>query len=185
MLKSISLALAVLTLSLLFAPAAFAHARFDHSTPSPGQVLSAPPTAIDIFTAQDMRKITGANTISVQGPDGSQVDNGNTVVDDSNRRHYSVGLKANLPPGRYVVSFKTLSDEDGEADHGQFAFYLGVQPTDAQKAQDASLQITSQSDEPASSSHTGLIIGIGVAVVIVIAIGGGWILMRRRSAPGG
>src|SRR5579864_8501234 len=106
-----------------------------------------------------MRKISGANVITVTGPDGSQVDDGNTVIDDSNRLHFSVGLKPNLPAGRYLVSFKTLSDQDGEMDHGSYAFYVGVQPTAAQLAQDKTLTLTSQAADvtPKSSSHTGLI----------------------------
>src|SRR5579875_961044 len=138
---------------------ALAHARYDHSTPSPGQVVATSSPAVDIYTAQDMRKIAGANVITVVGPDGKQADTGNTVVDDSNRRHLSVGLQPNLPPGRYVVSFKTLSDQDGEADHGQFAFYVQTPPTAEQKAADAKLPLTTDTDDADAdaqpASHTG------------------------------
>jgi methionine-rich copper-binding protein CopC len=161
-----------------------AHARFDHATPSPGQVLTTAPARVDIFTAQDMRKTAGANDIAVAGPDNSRVDDGNTVVDDANRRHFSVGLKPNLPNGRYLVSFKTLSDEDGEADHGQYAFYIGAQPTAQQVADDKKLTQTAKTDAAPSSSHTGLYVGIAVAVVVIalLLIGGAIAMMRRRRS---
>lgn len=174
-------------LALAGVGAALAHARFDHSTPSPGQVLQTAPARIDIYTVQDMRKISGANVITVSGPNGAQVDDGNTVVDDANRLHVSVGLKPNLPSGRYLVNFKTLSDQDGEMDHGSYAFYIGTQPTIAQKDQDQKLALTSQAEDvtPTSSSHTGLIIIIVIIVVILLALlaTGVTLARRRRSGP--
>lgn len=168
-------------LGLYQASGVLAHARYDHSTPSPGQVLSSSPAQVEIFVAENMRKIPGANQISVTGPDGSQVDDGNTVVDDSNRQHLSVGLKPDLASGRYVVSFKTLSDADGDADHGQFAFYVGTQPTPAQKTQDARLALTADTEQSSTGPSTGLMIGVVIAAVVVLAIvGGGWTMLRRR-----
>jgi len=159
-----------------------AHARYDHSTPSPGQVVATSPPAVDIFTAQDMRKTTGADEITVTDPNQNRVDTGNSVVDDSNRRHLSVGLQPNLPPGRYLVAFKTLSDEDGEADHGQFAFYVGAPPTSDQKAADAKLALTTATeDEAPPPSHTGLYTAIAVVVaLLILAIIGGFTWTRRR-----
>jgi methionine-rich copper-binding protein CopC len=161
---------------------ALAHARFDHSTPGPGEVLTAATSKVDIFTAQDMRKTAGSNQITVTGPDGSRADDGTTTVDDSNRRHFSAGLKQGLPSGRYVVSFQTLSDEDAEADHGSFAFYVGARPTSDQKAQDAKLTLTAKSDEAPPQSHTGLSIAIAiVAAVVLLAIAGAGTLLRGRN----
>src|SRR6266487_2176031 len=141
---------ALAALAITLPAGAFAHARYDHSTPSPGQVVSTSPPLVDIFTAQDMRRTPGADEITVTGPNNERVDTGNSVVDDANRRHLSVGLKPNLPPGRYVVSFKTLSDEDGEADQGQFAFYVGAPPTNDQKAADAKLALSTATEDQAS-----------------------------------
>lgn len=176
-------AVAVVTIVIGQAAVAAAHARFDHSTPNPGQVVQTNPPRVDIYTAQDMRKLAGANDIMVTGSDGARVDDGTTVVDDSDRRHFSVGLKGNLPPGRYVVSFKTLSDEDGENDQGAFAFYVGTPPTDAQRAADQKLTLTSKSEETESASHTGLYIGIAVVVAVLLVAGiGGLTWWRRRAA---
>lgn len=170
-----------LSLGLLTTLPALAHARFDHSTPSPEQVLSTSPPAVEIFTVQEMRKTAGANQITVTGPNG-RVDNNITVVDDSNRKHFSVGMQPNQNPGRYLVDFTTLSDEDGEQDHGQFAFYVGAPPTADQRAEDAKLLLTAKTDEARAPSRTGLYTAIGVVIaLIVVAVWAGVYVRRSRT----
>ncbi len=182
---------AALVAVVLSAPAALAHARYDHSTPAQGQVVQTAPAQVDIYTAQDMKKQAGADEITVERNDsansgGQVVSTGATTVDDNNRRHFFVALQPNLPAGRYVVSFKNISDEDGEADHGQFAFYVGTGPTAAQAALDKQLAITAQDEDTKhSDSHTGLIILIVVAAIVVLALiaTGLFIRQRRRRTP--
>jgi methionine-rich copper-binding protein CopC len=183
----LALAAAAAALVLAAIPAGiFAHARYDHSNPTPGQVVATSPPAVDIYTAQDMRKTAGADVITVTDAAQNHVDTGNTVVDDANRRHFSVGLQPNLPPGRYLVVFKTLSDQDGEADSGQFAFYVGAPPTADQQAADAKLALTTDTgdtDSQTPTSHTGLAIAIAVVVaLIVVAAIGGFTWTRRRKS---
>ncbi len=169
--------------ALLGVAIAAAHARYDHSIPAQGAVVQTPPARVDIFTVQEMKKEQGADEITVTDASNNRVDSGDTAVDDNDRKHFSVGLKPNLAPGRYLVSFKNVSDEDGEADSGRFAFYVGTAPTAAQTAADAKLSITSKKDETAKSdSHTGLIITIIVIVLVVLAIlivAGLWYRRRR------
>jgi methionine-rich copper-binding protein CopC len=154
--------------------------------PNPGQVLATSLPAIDIYTAQDMRKTAGANVITVTDAAQNRVDTGNTVVDDANRMHFSVGLQPNLSPGRYLVAFKTLSDQDGEADSGQFAFYVGAPPTSDQQAADSKLALTTDTGDTAAESapsHTGLTIGIALAIALaVLVIIGGFTWTRRRKS---
>lgn len=181
---------------VLTSAVASAHARFDHSTPMPGQVLTSSPTSVDIYTEQDMQKTAGAYGITVMrddaGTPGPAVDNGTTVMDDANRKHFSVALQPNLPPGRYLVSFHNVSDEDGDADHGQFAFYIGAGPTAAQQALDSKLQISSAvapTPAPATAaaasgaSHTGVyvaIVAVGVAVLVIVGALFAWSRRTRR-----
>jgi methionine-rich copper-binding protein CopC len=181
------IAVAAIAILLALGPSrVLAHARFDHSTPSPGQVLATSPPAVDIYTVQDLRKTADADVITVVDAAQNRVDTGNTVVDDSNRRHFSVGLQPNLPPGRYLVAFKTLSDQDGEADSGQFAFYVGAPPKADQQATDAKLAVTSKApdaDSEAPASHTGLAIAIAVVAALVVAgVIGGFTWTRRRKS---
>ena len=181
----VSAFLLVALCSLIGVAVAMAHSRYDHSTPGQGEVVQTSPPRVDIYTVQEMAKQQGAYAITVErndsGTPGQRVDTGDTVIDDANRKHFSVGLQPNQQPGRYVVSFKNVSDQDGEADHGQFAFYVGTGPTAAQKALDAKLQITSKS-ETTSTSHTGLIISIaaGIAVLVLLAGGALWYARRPR-----
>lgn len=185
--------LLIAALTLTRASTAEAHAHYSHSQPAIGEVLQTVPAEIDIYTDSDMRKLAGGNVIMVTGPDGSEVDNGNTVVDDTNRQHFSIGLQPNLPNGRYVVSFKTLSDLDGDTDGGKFAFYVGAGPTAAQKQLDATLNgpvytpPAGSQASPGTSSSSGfhgvaLIVAVVVAVALVLLAGGGALLRRRRVA---
>jgi copper resistance protein C len=176
--------LAILLAFTTLAPGiALAHAHYDHSTPAIGQVMATAPARVDIYTDSEMRKLAGKNWIQVTGPGGNRVDEENTVVDDANRQHFSVGLQPNLPPGRYVVSFQTLSDVDGDTDGGHFAFYVGNGPTEAQKALDAQL---SGAPPVAGSTSAGpntiaIVVG-GVAAVLILLAAGGFALRRRKSA---
>jgi methionine-rich copper-binding protein CopC len=180
----------LLTVALVLGCAAIAeaHAHYASSQPAIGQVLQTAPARIDIYTDSDMRKAAGANVIMVTGPDGSRVDDGNTVVDDANRQHFSVGLQPNLPNGRYVVSFQTLSDVDGDTDHGRFAFYVGAGPTAAQQQLDANLNgpITTvssgaQTTSAGSSRFGGTALVAAAAILVLILLAGGGMLLRRRT----
>jgi copper resistance protein C len=182
---AVALVFATVAFSFTTTGRAFAHAHYDHSTPSIGQVLAAAPQRIDIYTDSEMRKLADANHISVTAADGSAVDDGITVLDDANRQHFSVGLQPNLPEGRYVVSFKTLSDVDGDTDSGKFSFYVGAGPTDAQKQLDATLngQPVTIANPPsnAGSPPVALIAGGGVLALVAIAAGIVALSLRRRS----
>jgi len=182
--------LAALCIWLTGVAVVLAHARYDHSTPSPEQVLQASPAQVDIFTAQDMQKVSGTYGITVTRNDtgnsgGQEVDTGNTTIDDANHSHFFVGLQPNLPRGRYLVSFHNVSDVDGDADHGQFAFYIGNGPTAAQQALDKNLRLSAaDTATSSSSSHTGLLIGIVVGVVVVLLIlGVSGLLLQRHGRP--
>jgi methionine-rich copper-binding protein CopC len=168
--------------------AALAHAHYDHSTPSIGQVLAASPQRVDIYTDSEMRKAAGANDIAVTAADGSRVDDGNTVVDDANRQHFSIGLRPNLPAGRYVVAFKTLSDVDGDTDSGKFSFYVGVGPTDAQKQLDATLNgqaVPEPAQQATNSSPRLVLFGAGSALIVLLLGLAAFVIYRsrRNNAP--
>src|SRR5581483_3713163 len=170
----------MLLLAVLGGPAAaLAHAHYDHSTPAIGEVVQTAPARVEIFTDQEMAKSGNANSIAVTNADGQRVGSGVTTVDDADRRHFWVALQPGLPPGRYVVSFTTLSDVDGDSDHGRFAFYIGRGPTAQEQKLDAQLSGATPATD-SSSSHTGLIVAIAVAVAAVLAIGGGTTVALRR-----
>lgn len=138
-------ALALLLGVVLLTPAgrAAAHAAYDQSTPAKDEVVPTAPSQVDVYFKQDVFKVAGNYYVRVFADDGTtHVSTGDGTVDDSNRKHISTTLPADLVQGRYIVKWHTLSDEDAEEDSGAFCFYIGVQPTAAQQAECASFAPT-------------------------------------------
>lgn len=116
-----------------------AHARLKESTPAAGEVLAASPADVSITFTNDLQRISGSYGIDVSDEAGQVVTAGPAVIDDSNRSLMTVPLQPSLPPGRYVVMYRNVSDADGDPFEAGFAFYVDVVPTDEQLAEDALL----------------------------------------------
>jgi methionine-rich copper-binding protein CopC len=99
-----------------------AHAKFDHGTPNDGDVISSAPSQIDAYFADDIVKQVYTYGLAVFDPSGNEVVNQDTVLDDSDRRHMTVTLQSGLGDGAYIVYWWTVSDEDGDAARGSYAF---------------------------------------------------------------
>src|SRR5579885_3055241 len=95
---------------------AIAAARFDHATPGPEQVVNVSPARIDIYTVRTTSPDPLGTQAIVLDQNKARVDEGDTVVDPADHHHFWVELQPNLPPGRYVVSFKTLGESDLDYD---------------------------------------------------------------------
>jgi methionine-rich copper-binding protein CopC len=122
------------------ATAVSAHARRKSSTPEAGEVLAASPASVAIVFTQEVQKISGTYGIDVNDEAGTNVTAGDAVIDDADRTKMSVALQPDLPPGRYVVMFRNVSDADGDEFEAGFAFYVAVEPTEEQLAEDALLE---------------------------------------------
>ena len=120
------LALALAALSAALVGQAFAHAAYQRSVPNAGEVVTTAPTRLDAYFTQDIRREAGTYDLAVSDHEGNRVDNGDVTIDDDDRRHMSVTLRPDLPPGTYHVEWKTFSDEDGEADDGMFTFTIAA-----------------------------------------------------------
>jgi len=131
----IPLTLAAGLLALVAISAASGHSAPVRFNPAPGQVLDAPPDRVDGWFTQEMRR-SGEETSIVVHPAmedamlGDPV-SGETVIDDSDRRHMYAELTGDLMPGQYVVSWSALSDEDDHPDSGCFRFFVGQDAADA------------------------------------------------------
>jgi methionine-rich copper-binding protein CopC len=134
-----ALALAVGAL-LVSASTVSAHARRESSTPGTSEVVATSPPSVEIIFTQEIQRISGTYGIDVTDEAGADVTAGDAVIDDIDRTKMSVALQPNLPDGRYVVMFRNVSDADGDAFEAGFAFYVGVEPTDEQLAEDALLE---------------------------------------------
>lgn len=145
--------------ALALATQVFGHASYDHSTPARDEVVAESPDQLDIYYAQDVRKIAGANSITVLDEGANTVNLDEGIVDDDDRTHMFTELPPNLPPGRYIVQWETLSDLDDEEDSGAFCFYVAVEPTAAQADECAAFDTaeeeptaTSPSEEPTDAA---------------------------------
>jgi methionine-rich copper-binding protein CopC len=134
------------TLSLLVAAAAaaamaipalvaYGHASYDYSMPDDGEVVTASPTELSAFFNDEIRRQEGTYYLRVLDDSGTQVSDGNGVLNDDDRTNIVAPIPELLPDGRYSVHWKTLSDEDGDEAQGVFCFYVNIQPTEQQIAE--------------------------------------------------
>ena len=138
---------------------------------------------------------TSFATVAVAGPDGS-VSQGKAAVDGVT---VTQALAADLPNGRYTVSFHVVS-EDGHPVSDRTTFTVAVVPTATPLPETSTTSSTTTSSPPATSEPTtpapsalpadddegsGRALRIGLAVgVAALALAGGTALVaasRRRS----
>lgn len=117
-----------------------AHARLKESTPAKGGVVSTPPSEVSITFTNEVQRIAGTYDIVVENDAGQSFTAGPATIAEGDRSVMSVPLQPNLPPGRYVVTYTNVSDADGDPFEGGYAFYVQVEPTQAQLAADALLE---------------------------------------------
>jgi methionine-rich copper-binding protein CopC len=142
------LAAIIIGLGLLLSSSAsaFAHARYDRSDPPAGAMLDGQPFVLKTYFTQEL---TSQSTIRVVDANGAQVDlaDGRVDLDDPDRKLMVVSLPA-LSTGIYSVEWNSVSAEDGDPEHGTFAFGVGVTPPSAnQPAGSPSLPIDDEGFE--------------------------------------
>jgi methionine-rich copper-binding protein CopC len=133
---------------------ASAHARLDDSTPAAGEVVETSPPQVSVTFSQEIQKITRTYGIDVLDANENELTTQDAVLSDADRRILTVDLPASLPPGRYVVRYKNVSDEDGDPFEGAYAFYVGRQPTEAERAADAQLTQEEEEETPTAAAGT-------------------------------
>ena len=144
---------AVLAAVSFHAATASAHARPKSSTPAKGEVVSASPPRVDIFFTQAIQKIAGTYGIEVERDRGGSAAEGRAVIDEGDRTHMSVALQPGLKPGRYVVRWMNVSDDDGDPAEGAFSFYVQTQPNAVDRENDAQIeQIGAEGETPAAGA---------------------------------
>src|SRR5438105_2576451 len=153
-----ALAVPLLTLALAALVAigsphiALAHARYKSSTPGIGEIAQDPPPQVDITFAQRILTVSGTYDLAVTRDGVGPVTAGPPVLDEQDRSKLSVPLQPDLAPGRYVVNWKNVSDDDGDPATGAFSFYIRTQPTAADLANDQQLaQIGAEEETPSAN----------------------------------
>ena len=153
-------ALCLMTLLLLFtAVTVNAHAYLAESMPRNGELLDDAPTEVIAFFTEELET---SSTIIVLDESGTQIDNGDGMVDlyDPEHKKMIVTLPENLPQGLYTVEWDVLSAEDGDPTDGAFLFSIGEV---SESALAAAPRQSSDSDE----GGVGWWVGGGVAALIV------------------
>jgi methionine-rich copper-binding protein CopC len=117
---------------------AFAHAAYDSSTPSRGEVLQTAPTSVVVNFQEHIQKTSGSFGITVARDGGGSVTSGAATV--SGDAQLTVNLQSGLSAGRYVVNWNNTSSDDGDPLEGAFSFYVQTQPTADQLAADQQLE---------------------------------------------
>lgn len=102
-------------LSLLFAPAAQAHAAYESSEPDNGSTVSSPPSQV---IANFTEPLVEGSRLDVYDPCGDKVDNGDSIVAGD---QITVLMSADKQ-GRYTVRFDVVSAVDSHPTNGDFSF---------------------------------------------------------------
>src|SRR5437763_10396646 len=108
-----------------------AHAKVNKAIPAIGSTVSQAPTAVTVFTLENINPDPAKSNLFVYSPAGDLISQGNAAVSLTNPKEMSITIKpdkANLN-GVYVVRWITVSAEDGAPDQGAFVFTVNASIT--------------------------------------------------------
>jgi copper resistance protein C len=162
------------------------HAKVNKAIPAIGSTVSQAPTAVTVFTLENINPDPNKSNLFVYSPAGDLISQGNAKVSLTNPREMSTTIKpdkANLN-GVYVVRWITVSAEDGDPDQGAFVFTVntGVVTTPTPVATNSTSGTTPTNTSTNSMGGTPIWVPIVVGVVALLAgLGVGLGLGRRRT----
>lgn len=107
---------------LAAAPAAFAHAKLESTSPADGTVVRTAPTTVS--ATFDEQVGVSADSLRVFGPDGKRADNGLTTHGRA-PQEITVGLLSDLGRGTYTVAWHVVS-ADSHHVQGAWTFSIGA-----------------------------------------------------------
>jgi len=144
--RNASIAAASLAAALALVSTASGHAHTESTTPAKGAVLQASPAKVEIMFVEEIQRTAGTYGITVEKDGGASVTAAAATIDAADAAHLSVALKANLAVGRYIVNWHNVSSVDGDAAEGAFSFYVKTDPTAADLAKDAELEMVGEEE---------------------------------------
>jgi methionine-rich copper-binding protein CopC len=139
---------------------ALAHAQPVRADPPINGKIATAPSKLEVWFSEEVD--TKDVRLSVKGPDGSVVDQGDTAVDlfDPQRVHVTVSLKPGLGPGNYLVTWHTLSALDGDAADGFFSFFVeGGTPSASPVASPLASPIAATPTTPPTAAAGAITVG--------------------------
>ena len=145
-----------------------AHAKVYKAIPAIGSTISQAPTAVTVFTLENINPDPTKSNLFVYSPAGDLISQGNAKVSLTNPREMSITIKPDKAHlnGVYVVRWITVSAEDGVPDQGAFVFTVN-----ANVATTPTPVATTTSTAP-SSTTTNSTEGIPIWVPIVVGLAG-------------
>ena len=158
----------ILVLSLV--TLALAHAEFVSAVPAPNSAVASAPGVVTATYSEAIDPKGAALTVT--GPNGARVDNGDGHVDQNNpdRTTMVVTLKSGLSNGKYTVHWTTLA-LDGDSLTDTFVFSVGRVPVaPANPASGAAPALPKTGGTPAG------LLAVGGLALTVAGVG-----MRRRE----
>lgn len=129
-------------ISLAVPMVAEAHSEFVRANIPAGEAVRSAPERLEAWFSQEVFRREGANALEVVGAGGERFDDGVLVIDDADRHHLSVGLRADMPPGFYTVTWRTLSAVDGDSAEGTFVFTIDPNAPEATPEPTPALEAT-------------------------------------------
>ena len=193
-----SLGLLCITASAVFAapagPAAALHAKVFKSDPAIGSTIAQAPSKVTVFTLENINPDPTKSNLQVYGPStdatATLISQGNAQVPLSNPNQMSIAITPNSghTTGVYIVYWKTVSADDGDAASGTFVFT--VNPGGASAGSTPTAVATPSKTAPSTSTNTSTtstgtpiwvpIVAALVALLVGLGIGLG--LGRRKPA---
>jgi copper resistance protein C len=105
----------------LGATPAFAHAKYVSSSPAAESTVATLPSTLSVAFSEELRSVT----LTVIGPDGSTINTDKGSFDLSERTRATTPLRAS-GPGRYTVTWTSVSNDDGDSANGTFGFTVAA-----------------------------------------------------------
>lgn len=109
----------VLFLAFAVAPAVWAHAFPDNSSPHVGATVVKAPKQVKVWFDGEIEPVF--STLIVKNASGMQVSTGKGRVDADNHALLETPLPATLPAGKYMVFWSVIA-RDGHHTEGHFTF---------------------------------------------------------------
>jgi len=116
-------------IALALPPAAFAHAKLMKSTPADKSTVAEAPKTIDLWFDElldaKFNSIEVYASSEVSSKKRTNLAEKDAKVDEKDKTHLTVALKAALAPGDYTVEWRVLS-RDGHSAPGKFVFKVAA-----------------------------------------------------------
>lgn len=172
---------AVLAAALLvgLATPAGAHTDLVSTEPAADEVVEASPSQVLLRFSDEV--VPAAGGVTVVGSDGLRVDDGEVTTPDDTS--IAIGLRPDLPPGRYAVEWSILAP-DGDGQEGDYGFVVaGSMPVPPSSqlpttTTEGSVWVSDPPEQEESVDATSaILLLVGMAILVAVIIG---VLLRRR-----